>query len=68
MKKLRITYKKSMIGYSQDQRDTMKALGLRKLNQVTTRPDNPSVRGMLFKVRHLVMVEEIEEETSHETA
>jgi large subunit ribosomal protein L30 len=68
MKKLRITYKKSMIGYSQDQRDTMKALGLRKINQVTTRPDNPSVRGMLFKVRHLVTVEEIEEETSHETA
>jgi large subunit ribosomal protein L30 len=58
-----------MIGYSQDQRDTMKALGLSKLGQVTTRPDNPSVRGMVFKVRHLVTVEEIEEEeTSHETA
>jgi large subunit ribosomal protein L30 len=68
MKKLRITYKKSMIGYSQDQRDTMKALGLSKLHQVTTRPDNPSVRGMVFKVRHLVQVEEIDEGEQHETA
>jgi large subunit ribosomal protein L30 len=57
-----------MIGYSQDQRDTMKALGLSKLHQVTTRPDNPSVRGMVFKVRHLVQVEEIDEGEQHETA
>jgi large subunit ribosomal protein L30 len=68
MKKLRITYKKSMIGYSRDQRETMRALGLRKLNQTVTRPDNPSVRGMLFKVRHLITVEEIPDEELHETA
>jgi large subunit ribosomal protein L30 len=61
MSKLRITYKKSMIGYSQDQRDTMRSLGLRKLNQSVLRPDNPSIRGMVFKVRHLVAVEEVKD-------
>lgn len=62
MKKLRITYKKSMIGFRRDQKDTMKALGLRKLNQTVERPDNPAVRGMIFKVSHLVSVEEIGDE------
>jgi large subunit ribosomal protein L30 len=61
MSKLRITYKKSMIGYAQDQRDTMRSLGLRKLNQTVLRPDNPSIRGMVFKVRHLVEVEEVKD-------
>ncbi|NJK78591.1 MAG: 50S ribosomal protein L30 [Chloroflexaceae bacterium] len=59
MSTLRITYKKSVIGQSKDQKDTIHALGLRKLHQSVTRPDNPSVRGMLFKVRHLVEVAEI---------
>jgi large subunit ribosomal protein L30 len=58
MKKLRITYVKSMIGAGRDQKDTMQALGLRKLNQVVVRPDNPAVRGMVAKVSHLVKVEE----------
>lgn len=66
--KLRITYKKSMIGYSRDQRATLQTLGLHKLNQSVVRPDIPSVRGMVFKVRHLVAVEEIVDEESHEAA
>ncbi len=68
MRKLRITYAKSMIGYSRDQKETMFSLGLRRLNQTVIKPDNPSVRGMLFKVRHLVRVEEVEGEEAHETA
>ena len=49
---------KSPIGYAQDQKDTVKALGLRKIGQVVKRPDNPAIRGMVFKVKHLVSVEE----------
>lgn len=59
MATLRITYKKSTIGYSQSQKDTVRALGLRKLNQVVEIPDSPSVRGMIFKVKHLLLVEEV---------
>jgi large subunit ribosomal protein L30 len=62
MSKLRITYKKSMIGYRRDQKATMASLGLRKLNQSVIKPDNPAVRGMVFKIQHLVTVEEVAEE------
>ena len=57
---LRITQVKSKIGYPQDQRATLQSLGLRKIRQKVIRPDNPAVRGMLHKVRHLVTVEEAE--------
>lgn len=59
MAKLRITYRKSSIGYSKDQKATVRSLGLRKLNSVVVRDDTPSVRGMIFKVQHLVAVEEV---------
>ena len=59
MAKLQITYTKSMIGYSQDQKDTVKSLGLRKLNSTVVHDDTPTIRGMAFKVRHLVTVKEI---------
>ncbi len=62
MSMLRITYKKSMIGYGRDQKETMRSLGLRKLNQVVVKPNTPAIRGMVFKIRHLVTVEEIEDE------
>jgi large subunit ribosomal protein L30 len=55
---LRITQIKSKIGYPQDQRATLRSLGLRKIRQQVVRPDNPAVRGMIKKVRHLVTVEE----------
>ena len=57
--KLTIKLVKSPIGYAQDQKDTVKALGLRKLNSETIKEDNPAVRGMIFKVKHLVSVEEV---------
>jgi large subunit ribosomal protein L30 len=57
--KLRITWKRSAIGSPQDQKDTIEALGLRRLNSSVEKDDNASVRGMVYKVRHLVEVEEI---------
>lgn len=58
MAKLRITWVKSDIGYNEVQKRTIKALGLRRLNQTVTHDDSPSVRGMINTVRHLVKVEE----------
>jgi large subunit ribosomal protein L30 len=58
--KLRITYKKSAIGYNKRQKATIKALGFRKLNQTVEREDSPSIRGMIARVSHLVTVEEEE--------
>jgi large subunit ribosomal protein L30 len=54
---IRITYVKSAIGRTKDQKETIRALGFRRLNQTVERPDNPSVRGMVEKVQHLVRVE-----------
>ena len=59
MSRLKVTLRKSSIGYPQDQRGTLRALGLKKLHQVVEHDDNPSVRGMVQKVNHLVAVEEI---------
>jgi large subunit ribosomal protein L30 len=56
--KLRITWIKSGIGYAQDQKLTLRALGFHRLNQTVTHVDHPSVRGMINKVKHLVRVEE----------
>lgn len=58
--KLEITWVKSAIGAPQTQKDTIRALGLRRLNQSVVHPDNPAVRGMIFKVKHLVAVQEVE--------
>ena len=57
--KLRITYKKSAIGYKKDQGGTIRALGLRKLNSTVEHNDSPVSRGMIRKVKHLVVVEEV---------
>lgn len=56
-KELRITLKRSGIGYTKRQKDTLKALGLHSLNQTITQVDNPAVRGMLAKVSHLIEIE-----------
>lgn len=55
---LRITWVKSMIGYPQDQRDTIQALGLHRLHETVEHPDSLQLRGQVFKVKHLVNVEE----------
>jgi large subunit ribosomal protein L30 len=59
MAKLRIKWIKSSIGYAQDQKDTIRALGLRKLQQTVEHEDQPAIRGMVQKVIHLVKVEEV---------
>jgi large subunit ribosomal protein L30 len=60
-KQLTITYSSSAIGRHGSQRRTLEALGLRKLHQTVNLPDNPSVRGMISKIRHLVTWSEAEE-------
>ncbi len=58
IKKLRVTYSKSAIGYNKEQKRTIAALGLRKLRQTVEQPDTPAIRGMIARVSHLVTVEE----------
>ena len=57
-KVLRITLVKSPIGYNQRQKDTVRALGLRRMNQTVEHGDSPVIRGMVAKVSHLIQVEE----------
>jgi large subunit ribosomal protein L30 len=57
---LRVTQLRSSIGCKQNQRETLLALGLRKIRQTRDWPDTPQVRGMVHTVRHLVAVEEVE--------
>jgi large subunit ribosomal protein L30 len=57
-KTLRITLIKSPIGYSERQKRTVQAIGLRKMNQTVEQQDSESLRGMLAKVSHLILVEE----------
>ena len=54
----RIQWRVSAIGCTEDMRATIRGLGFRRLNQVVEREDSPSIRGMVFKVRHLVQVVE----------
>ena len=56
--KLEITLTRSLIGRPEDQRVTVKALGLRKLHQTVEHQDNAAIRGMITKVSHLVTVKE----------
>jgi large subunit ribosomal protein L30 len=58
MATIQVTYRKSAIGYRQDQKDTIKKLGLRRLNQTVEIEDTPAHRGMVNKVAHLVEVSE----------
>lgn len=58
MVKLAVTLQKSGIGYAEDQKRTLRALGLRRLNQQVIHKDSAVLRGMINKVRHLVRVEE----------
>lgn len=57
-KTVRITLVRSPIGYDRRQKRTVRALGLRRLNQTIEQTDSPAVRGMIRAVEHLVRVEE----------
>ncbi|MEK3889015.1 50S ribosomal protein L30 [Bacillus sp. FSL K6-3431] len=56
--KLAITLTRSVIGRTEVQRDTVKALGLRKLHQTVEHDDNVAIRGMISRVSHLITVKE----------
>lgn len=60
MARLKITQSKSYIGSKQNHRDTLRTLGLKRLNDSVLRDDSPQVRGMVRTVRHLVTVEEVD--------
>ena len=59
MAELRVTQVRSTIGSKENQRATLRTLGLRKIRHSVVREDSPSVRGMINTVRHLVTVEEV---------
>lgn len=57
-KNLKVTYVRSAIGYNKNQAKILEALGFTKLNQTRILPDNESIRGSIFHIKHLVKVEE----------
>lgn len=59
MAKLRIRQVKSASGHKKDHAATIEALGIRRMQHTVEHNDTPQIRGMVFKVRHLVQVEEI---------
>lgn len=59
-RKLRVTKIRSAIGRESGQKKTLEALGLRKVDSFRVHSDTPQIRGMIFKVKHLVKVEEVE--------
>jgi large subunit ribosomal protein L30 len=59
MAKIKITQVKSLIDRPQKQKDTIKALGLRKINHTVVKEVNPQILGMVAKINHLVKVEEV---------
>ena len=60
MAKLKVTQVRSRIGTKQNQRDTLRSLGLKRLHDVVVKEDRPEIRGMVHTVRHLVTFELIE--------
>jgi large subunit ribosomal protein L30 len=56
--RIRITQRRSIIRRPPDQKGTMRALGLRRIGHSVTHEDTPVIRGMIFKVKHLVEVDE----------
>ena len=61
MSRLKVTQKRSLIGRPRPQRATVRSLGLKRIGDVVVKEDRPEIRGMLFKVSHLVEVEEVRE-------
>jgi large subunit ribosomal protein L30 len=60
MTRLRVTQTRSGIGGLQNQRDTLRSLGLKHVSDVVVKEDRPEIRGMVNTVRHLVAVEEVD--------
>jgi large subunit ribosomal protein L30 len=60
MARLKVTQVRSGIGSKQNQRDTLRSLGLKRIHDVVVKEDRPEIRGMVATVTHLVQVEEVE--------
>ena len=60
MGRLKVTQKRSPIGGTRNQRDTLRSLGLKRLHDVVVKEDRPEIRGMVRAVAHLVTVEEVD--------
>jgi large subunit ribosomal protein L30 len=60
MARLKVEQTKSKIGRKQNQRETLRALGLKRIGDVVVKEDRPEIRGMVHTVRHLVTVEEVD--------
>jgi large subunit ribosomal protein L30 len=60
MGRLKVTQTRSPIGGTQNQRDTLRSLGLKRMHDVVVKEDRPEIRGMVNAVAHLVSVEEVE--------
>jgi large subunit ribosomal protein L30 len=60
MARLKVTQVRSVIGSRQNQRDTLRSLGLKRIHDVVVKEDRPEIRGMVATVPHLVQVEEVE--------
>ena len=56
--RIRIQYYRSTIAFPRKQKDIVRSLGLRKLNQIVERPDTPAMRGMVEKIPHLLRIVE----------
>lgn len=61
MAQLKVTQIKSPIGGKQNQRDTLRSLGLKRIGHTVVKEDRPEFRGMVHTVRHLVTVEEVDD-------
>ena len=60
MPRLKITQNRSKVGNKPELRDTLRSLGLKRINDVVVKEDRPEIRGMVYAVRHLITVEEVE--------
>ena len=64
MTRLKVTQVRSLIDRPEDQKDTVRRLGLRRMHDTVVKEDRPEIRGMIAKVRHLVTVEETDDEAT----
>ena len=60
MARLKVTQTRSLVGTKQNQRETVRSLGLKRINDVVIKEDRPEIRGMIQTVTHLVTVEEVD--------
>ena len=60
MPRLKVTQVRSKVGNPPDQRNTLRSFGLKRFGDVVVKEDRPEIRGMVYAVRHLIAVEEVE--------